>query len=298
MVIFFGHGGGPLGLFLDRACATCEPQSLTLRELRESFGHAHAQVFRRPVDILMAKDCFMGTLEMLCEIKDAAKYAITSQAAINALGWPYAEILGCLASGRDPASRTEAIARELVNVLGLYYDRAENRLRTASNKDEVPWALHDLAHVRAVETLVKQLVSELRRALTDPEARALTREVLARSARADGTLVDVMVLCDYLEGLRGSASRATEIRLKAIRRVAARLARVSKTRLVVERRPEQSAFGGTSLFYFPMAHDSQQSSLFAPRFVMEPTISEDYLRLRLSTDTRWGEIALEMLTHT
>jgi hypothetical protein len=75
LVHFWGHSNGPVGIFTDFPTVkkNTRPDTLTLPELKEGFKHAK-EVFRKSVDLVLFKDCWMSTLETAYQLKGLANY--------------------------------------------------------------------------------------------------------------------------------------------------------------------------------------------------------------------------------
>ncbi len=275
LVHFWGHSAGPVGLFFDDVSPEARPDALTLPELKRAFRTGKT-VFKQPIDIVLFKDCWIGTLETAYQLRNTARYMIASQAQVPIKRWPYRQMFSALAREHE----SEAATRKLAEVLGDYYQLAKHR----PHFDEIPYAAIDVDAVRAVDepfkALTKRLV-EVRTSFNDE-----TRLAIRRSSCGDPALVDVLALCRNL----------SEVRDEQLRECADDVSRAVRFSLMVER-PTQSIFQGVSTLYFPpYAEDRTErigDSLIAVPFVMFGHSPQDYRDLDLSRKTKWHGVALE-----
>jgi hypothetical protein len=274
IVHFWGHSSGPVGLFFEQSPHDIRPHGLTLPELGYAFEHS-MPIFGQLVDIVLLKDCWMSTLEAACELRDGAKFMVSSQSLVPIDGWPYKEIFECLSS-----AETATVATSLVEALGDYYDIATNRPKLS----EVSFGAVDVEAARAVDQPLRSLAARLD-ALNGHELAA-SRSAVHHSSRGDPALVDVVTMCKNL-------SRLPDAELG---RHAADLSQAVKAS-VIAHRPEPSVFQGLSLLHFPPGAtpvEQEQDSFIVPAFfVAGLNAASDYRTLELSKNTEWPRIGLE-----
>jgi hypothetical protein len=276
MLLFWGHATGPFGMFRDGNQRTFVAQTLTLPELRTVLSRTK-RALKRPIDIVLFKDCFMGTLESAYEIRKLAQFLITSQSLVPVHGWPYQDILGHVGQSAD----VEATAMGIVNDLGRYYSVPTNR---GTNRD-VPFSLIDLTKLPMLVPPLKSVISGVVQALTGGSDRAKVREALAAATPGDSALVDIGALTRRLEDLGDGDLEAAAQDLESVLVNNVVSAHTSRRTPQGDRR-----FSGLSLFRFPSAPSEQLSSnLTAAGFLSRRV----YRKLSLCTDTRWSDIALE-----
>jgi Clostripain family len=274
VVHFWGHSSGPVGLFFEQAHPNARPDGLTLPELGRAFKQS-IHTLGQLVDIVLLKDCWMSTLEAACELRDGAKFMVSSQTRVPIDGWPYKEMFECLSSDETPT-----VAARLVEVLGDYYDVATNRPKL----NEVAYGAVDVDAARAADGPLRALAGRLD-ALNGAE-RAASRTAVRRSSRGDPALVDVVTMCDNLSDLADGD----------LGRHAADLSQAVKAS-VIAHRPEPSVYQGLSLLYFPAgatpAEQEQDSYIASAFFVPGLNAASGYRTLKLSKHTEWQRIALE-----
>jgi hypothetical protein len=274
IVHFWGHSSGPVGLFFEKSPPNLRPHGLTLPELGYAFEHSR-RILGQLVDIVLLKDCWMSTLEAASELRDGAKFMVSSQSLVPIDGWPYKEMFGCLSAGD-----TATVAAGLVETLGDYYDIATNRPKLS----EVSFGAIDVDATRAVDEPLRALVSRLD-GLDDADL-ATSRTALLRSSRGDPALIDIVTMCEKLSDL-------PDVELG---RHAADLKRAVKASAIA-RRPEPSVFQGLSLLYLPCGAtpvEQAQDSFIVPAFFAPGlNAARDYRTLELSKNTEWQRVGLE-----
>jgi hypothetical protein len=274
VVHFWGHSSGPVGLFFERSPRDARPHGLTLPELGYAFEHS-MPILGQLVDIVLFKDCWMSTLEAACELRDGAKFMVSSQSLVPIDGWPYQEMFDCLSSDETPI-----VAAGLVEVLGDYYDAAMHRPKL----NEVAFGAVDVDAARAVDEPLRALAGRLD-ALHGSELAA-SRTGVRRSSRGDPALVDIVTMCDNLSNLADAE----------LGRHAADLSHAVKAS-VIAHRPGPSVFQGLSLLYIPagatLAEQAQDSFIVPPFYQPGLNAAGDYRTLELSRNTGWERIALE-----
>ena len=277
-VLFWGHSTGPMGLFSDSDPG--KPDSadeLSLKELSAGLRHMSVKLLnKRPIDVVLFKNCFQAILETGFEVRDSVRYVIASQALIPSRGWPYAELLASFTQ-----ARTAAVVRKLVDALGQFYSDRKNR----GDHPVVPFSLLDLKALDEVASPLKALVKAL------IAAKALSAEIHQACERAwlrnecapdavtpgDVSLVDLRILCRELTKLRTPtvARRADALRRKI-------------DRVVVRLQPASGAFQGVSVYYVPASAKRMSHSLIGPLLLRSA-----YEELVCSRKTHWAKIALQ-----
>jgi hypothetical protein len=272
-LILWGHSRGPFGLFTDAPFssalsglfAKADPwtyvaQTLTLKELRAALRHAR-ECLNQEVDIIAFKDCFMSTLEMAYELKDAATYLIGSPDIVPIEGWPYARMFEQLA--RQPEAKLAAKA--LVKELEQYYKVEAHR----HGRTDVPFTLMDTSKLSDVSEPLRAIATKLTAETTRGNGGGPFRKALTTSAKADPALVDVNTLCGKIKrhGLKQPAEH-----------LEAALANMTL-----------SDDKSVSLFCFPFAKKDQTRSIVA-HHATRPVYSELAI-----VKTGWDGVALKAM---
>jgi hypothetical protein len=217
----------------------------------------------------------MSTLEAACELRDGAKFMVSSQSMVPIDGWPYQEMFECLSSDETPI-----VAAGLVEALGDYYDAAMNRPKL----NEVAFGAVDVDAARAVDEPLRALAGRLD--ALDGAELAASRNALRRSSRGDAALVDIVTMCDNLSDLTDAE----------LGRRAADLSHAVKASVIAQH-PEPSVFQGLSLLYIPagatLVEQAQDSFIVPPFYQPGLHAAGDYRTLELSKNTGWERIALE-----
>jgi hypothetical protein len=268
-LLFWGHSKGTAGLFTDAVPGGIS-QSLTLPKLAGALRGA----FKRPLDIVIFKNCCLSALETVYELQDVARFIISSQTRVRAKNWPYTEMFGSL----PPRPRTtQSIATAMVDALGAFYLKKENR----PGKPEIPFTLLNLGAVTSLTEPIKGLVEALRNARYDKAVGNEVRDVFMERDRSrkgrdsgDPALPDVVTLCKRFRALG----------VDNLTQAADTLERLVRTKLVVHHRPKTSRFHGAGINYPPAV--ATGPSIF-PRF------PDGYRELRLCRETGWQAIALD-----
>ncbi len=283
VVSFYGHAYGPMGLFCDRATGQRQKDTLRLGDLAGSMtaatGRASVTVFR---------DCFMSTLETVCQLQHATEFMVASQSLVPAEGvWPWPAFMAALT---DDATPYEA-GRALVQQLAFFLDDPANRGGFATT----PFTLLDLNAAGAVTADLTALTRALLAARRDP-ARSRACAAALEGARigtpedaespGDPALLDVLTMCDRLAALEGDP----------VARPAARLGASVGTDLVRWHHAQQPGHRGTALFYKPVRRrDLKQSYLQAEDATVAAEDAAHYRTLALSAATGWDQLALDPL---
>jgi hypothetical protein len=270
-VLLWGHSKGTAGLFTDAVPGGIS-ETLTLPKL----AGALRGVFKRPIDIVLFKNCCLGALETAYELQSVARFIIASQTRVPGKNWPYPKIFAPLL----PRPRaTQSIATSMVDALGDFYAKKENR----PSKPEVPFTLLDLKSVPSLTAPMKTLVDALKGARYAEDVGNRVRDVFMegdpqarRDDPGDPALPDVVTLCKRLRKLRSAD----------LMRAAEALERRVRTKLVLHHRPRNGAFHGVGINYPPAV--AVAPSIF-PRF------PDGYDELRLCRATGWQTIALDTL---
>lgn len=270
-VLLWGHSKGTAGLFTDAVPGGIS-ETLTLPKLAGALRSA----FRRPIDVVLFKNCCLSALETAYELQDVARFIISSQTRVPGKNWPYEAMFGAL----SPRPRTtQSIATVMVDALGDFYARKKNR----PGKPEVPFTLLGLHAVTSLTEPLKALIDALKHARYDKDAGNRVRDVfMERDASrrgkdpGDPALPDVISLC----------KRLRSVGVADLTRAAEALDRRVRTKLVLHHRSKTSRFHGVGINYPPAV--GQAPSIF-PRF------ADGYDELRLCRATGWQSIALDSL---
>lgn len=282
VVFFYGHAYGPMGLFCDRETGQRETDTLRLNELAGSLqqgGRAAVVLFR---------DCFMNTLEVAYQLREAGEYMIATQSLAPIAGvWPWVNFMSTLMPGASSADVARAIAIQLTNFL----DEPEHRAPFA----DVPYSVLDLTRSSAVVGPLTALTAALEDARDDPDRARLCALALegARvgsptdpASPGDPALIDVPTMCDRLGALAGDPVAAP----------ARELGNVVSRHLIRWHHSRTPRYRGTSLFYKPVtARDSRRSYLQAEDEEVAAADAAHYRTLALCEATGWHKIALAPL---
>jgi hypothetical protein len=275
-VLFWGHSAGPMGLFSDSDPGRSDSaDELSLKELSAGLRHMSVKLLnKRPIDVVLFKNCFQAILETGFEVRDSVRYVIASQALIPSPDWPYAALLASLTQ-----ARTATIVRKLLDALGQFYSDQKNR----GGHPVVPFSLLDLEALNEVASPLKALVKALvgAKGMSAEIHRACERAWLSNAPAAvtpgDVLLLDIRALCHELSKLGAPVlSRLAEALRRKVERV------------VVDLRPTSSAFRGVSVYYVPASSTQQHQSLIGPLLDRSA-----YEALVCSRKTHWAKIALQ-----
>jgi hypothetical protein len=269
MVILWGHGGGPLGLFDDphgKATGGKGNGQLTLPDLRQLLTEARKTSIKGKTDILLVKSCYLATLEAAREIDDLTDYLICSQARVPLRTWTvWEEIFDQLVA--DPTD----VVRPVIQAICKHYEDVAER----NGRDEIPFSLLRPVGVREhLDAPIAALSTHLRAR----GGNVRIAEAIEQSRPAEGgdaALLDVQRLVMNLRNAGDpDIAAAAEVILAALR-----------PNVVVQNTPEKSQFGGLGLFHFPREPLRRVES-----FANEVT-RETYAGLQFSKKTRWHEVA-------
>jgi hypothetical protein len=269
-VFFWGHGAGPAGLFLDPEPSPAH--SLSLPQIWQAF-----QVFQKPVDVILFRDCWVSTLEAAYEFDDIANFMIASQGLIPIPGvWPYAALFDEL---RNTNSTFDgAAAHRLLDHLETYYNFEDNR--GFPPLDHVVYSALDLSVARGnLAPTLRRLVNELQSLTGSP--KVTSRQAMSTAVGGDPALIDVKTFCDLLMPLGGNIAGVAGELKTVLNGVA-----VVTTRGTAGSSSPPTNMTGVSLFRRP------QTLLSSSNFVTEVFYS-NYENLALSGATGWIDIAFE-----
>ena len=269
-VLLWGHSKGTAGLFTDAVPGGIS-KTLTLQKLAGALRGA----FTRPIDILLFKNCCLSALETAYEHQGVARFIISSQIGVPGKNWPYLEMFGSL----SPRPRTTlSVATAMVDALGDFYSRKENRPR---KPEAVPFTLLNPEAVTSLTGPLKAFINALRIARYDNDVGNRVRDVFMepdpsprRRKLGDSAFPDVVTLCQRLRKL-GVADLTAAVDVVEYR---------IRTKLVLHLRPRNGTFHGVGINYPPGV--SVAPSIF-PRF------PDGYDGLRLCKATGWQTIALD-----
>ena len=131
----------------------------------------------------------------------------------------------------------------------------------------------------------RQLLEKLVEARTSEDSENVKKSRLdfERASRGDPALVDLVAVCKNLK----AADSASQVRT-GVGDAAGKLQRALEAAVI--QKPDQSAFGGLSVFYYPRAQQDRNVSFIAPAIGRDERL---YSRLALSKLKAWAKIALE-----
>ncbi len=269
MVILWGHGGGPLGLFADPHGGPDSAKGtgqLTLPQLRQLLHEASGICARGKIDVLLVKSCYVATLEAAREIDKLTEYLICSQARVPLRTWSIWEEVFEKLDG-DPETVVSAVMR----AIDVHYEDVAER----NGRAEIPFSLLRPGGVREfIDGPMAALCGYISDHADDPRIAAAIEEARP-PVGGDKALLDVRALLTNLINV-GDPDLAA---------IAAALDRAIKPYVVVEHTPAGSSFGGLGLFHFP-----RNPLLRAESFSNEVT-EENYAELLFSQETQWHKVA-------
>jgi hypothetical protein len=267
MLILWGHGSGPLGLFSDpEGGAEDQTGQLTLLDLHEVLRRTSHVYQKDPLDLLLVKSCYMATLEAATAIQTLVRYMICSQARVPLRTWTvWEEIFERL------AGPPESVGPVVLQAIGRHYRDIAER----NNRDEVPFSLLQPSGMAQLHEPLRMLFATMQDYISDPDIAAAI-EHARPGVGGDQALVDVRRLCSNLMAVGYSELSA---------RAAAVDAAITPM-LVLDNTPSDSAFGGVGLFHFP-----RDPLLRIESFANQVT-EELYLGLEFPNITGWSALAL------
>ena len=280
-VFFYGHAFGPMGLFYDAKTPSGTPKTLRLTKLASALRSDSG-----PVDLVMFRDCFVDTLEMVYQLHGAARFMIASQGGVPiANSWPWPTMLSALM----PSASSSDIARAVATQLGGFFDIKANR----GPNEAVPISMTDIEAARAVTAPLRDLVEALETARRNEARRIACARAIddARvghnpGKRGDPALVDIPTMCRNLQ----------QMGRDAVARTAKRLGEVVVTRVIKTYHSRSQRFRGLNIYCKPVTkQDFERSFIEASD---EEDIRNDaryYRTLALSRATGWDQIALNPL---
>lgn len=280
LLLCYGHASGPMGLFFDRDARTREPNTLRI----DSFARALASS-RTHADLIVFRDCYMGTLETAYELRGVSSYVLASQAEAPVAGvWPWTAMMEALGSGRSLADA----ARALATLIGTHLDDPANRTPLV----DVPMALLDLGKTEPLVAPLAELVTALDATRLDPARESACALALGGARRGhntgadpgDPSIIDVLTMCRNLQALSGDPVVAPAAALEAAVRAL----------ITWSHAQDPVRFQGVGLYYKPMRTlDKERSFIYAEDF--EDQDGDHYKRLALCAATGWHRIALKPL---
>ena len=269
MVILWGHGGGPLGLFADPHGGSDGGRGtgqLTLPQLRELLHEASGICPRGKIDVLLVKSCYVATLEAAREIDKLTDYMICSQARVPLRTWSIWEEIFEQLDGEP-----QAVVHAVMSAIDEHYKDAVER----NDRAEIPFSLLKPGGVKEfIDAPMAALCGYIADHLDDPRIAAAIEQARP-AAGGDKALLDVRTLLANLINV-GDPDLAA---------IAAALDRAIKPYVIVENTPAGSAFGGLGLFHFP-----RNPLLRVESFANEVT-EEKYAELLFSQETQWHKVA-------
>jgi hypothetical protein len=280
-LFFYGHSFGPMGLFYDAKTPDATPATLRLTKLAAALRSR-----RGLVDVVLFRDCFVDTLEMVYELHGAARYMVASQGGVPiANSWPWPTLLSTLM----PSASSSDIARAVATQLGSFFDIKANR----GANEAVPISMTDIEAARAVTRPLANLVDALEAARRNPARRAACANAIddarvghSPGKRGDPALVDVPRMCQNLQALGRDA----------VARAAKRVGEVVSTQVIKTYHSRTARYRGLNIYCKPVTkQDFERSFIEASD---EEDIRNDaryYKTLALCRETGWDQIALNPL---
>lgn len=280
IIFFYGHSWGPMGLFYDADSKRRTPSALRLNDLA-----AALQSDSGTAEVIMFRDCFMGSLEAAYELRGVARYMIGSQAGVPIAGqWPWLGLMSVLMGSADTAE----VAKGLIQQMAGHFDIPANR----GSVSDVPCSL---IHLEATEALVepfKMLVGELDAARADALRCAAYASAVEHARlgfrdnphrRADPALLDVLTLCDTLaSGPDGSVAS-----------LARTVGDLLNEKIVKRHFSQHRRFRGLSLYCVPVKPEQIERSVIRVEDVKKD--HRYYEQLAFSRATGWHRLALHPL---
>jgi hypothetical protein len=267
MLILWGHGFGPLGLFADPDGGEAKQTGvLTLPDLQTALTRIKDC---GKVDILLVKSCYMATLEAATELEGLTDYMICSQGLIPLRTWTVWEEVFERLEGEP-----RKVAEDVLQAIATHYRDVVER----NERSEIPFSLLRPSGIGQVRERIAALSAALLSYAGDPtvaEAIEQARPV----AGGDKALLDVRRLCSNL-----MASEYVDLA-----NCASALQEAIQPALVVANTPDDSAFGGVGVFHFP-----RDPLLRVQSFANEVT-ELLYLSLDFPKTTGWGALAFPPL---
>ncbi|MGH9384777.1 MAG: clostripain-related cysteine peptidase [Vicinamibacterales bacterium] len=276
-VFFYGHSFGPMGLFYDSRKPSGTPKTLRLTKLASALRSASG-----PVDLVMFRDCFVDTLEMVYQLRGAARFMIASQSGVPIAGaWPWPSMQSTLM----PSASSSDVSRAIATQLGSFFDVKANR----GGDEAVPVSLTNIEAAGAVTVPLRNLADALETARRNPARNAACARAidLARVGHnpaklGDPALVDITTMCQNLQ----------ELGRDPVARAAKRLGHVVNTQVIMEYHSRSARFRGLNIYCKPVTKaDFNRSFIEASD---EEDIRSDaryYKTLALSQETGWDRIA-------
>lgn len=280
-VFFYGHSFGPMGLFYDSRTPDATPITLRLTRLAAALRSKAG-----PVDVVMFRDCFVDTLEMVYELRGAARFMIASQSGVPIAGaWPWPSMLSALM----PSAASSDISRAIATQLGSFFDVKANR----GGDEAVPISLTDIDAAHAVTAPLKNLVDALERARGNHARRAACADAIDRARvghnpakLGDPALVDLPTMCVNLQALgRDPVARAAK-----------RLGEIVTTKVIRDYHSRSARFRGLNIYCKPVTKADFERSFIEASDEQDIRSDAKYDKtLALCRETGWDQIALNPL---
>jgi hypothetical protein len=277
MLLLWGHGGGPLGMFSDQNGPNGPMKvagTLSLKDLAKVLNqtcyccHREGSGAIDKVDIVLVKSCYMATVEAAWEIVDRTNFLICSQAVVPARTWQIWDVVFRTLMDDSP----EEVAKQLLIALGHHYDEAVERER----RKEVPFSLLRTAAIRDLRNDFKKLVARLQ-LLGGNHTLAAAFEGARPRRAGDKALLDLGTLCASI-----AHGPIDDSDLKAF---AEKVSRRLANEIIQSHIPADSAFSGLGIFHFPPDPLKRVMS-----FANDVALGS-YSELQFCQDTKWHEIA-------
>jgi hypothetical protein len=279
MLFFYGHALGPRGMFADPDPRHPEKVSLLrLPDLARAIS---------PTDVIMFRDCLMGTIEAVYQLRGAAKYLIASQGLVPISGrWPWPLIMSAL----NQAGSADDVAEALFWVMASYFNDPENRRAGQHVLSDVPCALIDVDATATIIEPFKELVDHLDASRRDRHLCEVYQRAFEEAAKDNGSadrpgdrsLIDLSLLCENL--------RRTHI--DPVSALAADIAEKLKS-IVRLHHSQNDLHHGLSIFYWPPTFRHSRGTVVSEEEQFD--IVSCYRELAFSSRTGWNRLALNPL---
>jgi hypothetical protein len=280
VVFFYGHSFGPMGMFYDADSTERIPRALRLNDLARALRSDQG-----PAEVVMFRDCFMGTLETAFELHGVARFMIASQSEMPIAGrWPWTGLMSAMMGTADSLE----IARGMSWQMATHFNQRENR----GPLSDVPCSLIDIEAAYTLGKPFKDLVDALQSARADQAhcatfADAFERARIGSPANherpGDPSLLDLPTLCDNLRRLA----------IDPVSSLAGTTGDALNKGVIKYHHSQKDHFRGLSVYYRPVKAAQVDRTFIG----VEDAKSDDlyYESLAFSRATGWNALALHPL---
>ena len=210
ILVFWDHGGGPLGGFGGYSSATL-PQGyphasgLSVKQMRDVVKANVAKTGKK-FELIGFDACLMGSLEIANSFKDSAKFMVASQDLEAGAGWDWTAMVNYIVAnpGADGASIGKAIAKSFFAKLERIGSEEEKASATATI------SVIDIGKIAPLNEALAAFSTWQRKQLTDGGTDAWYNLAYSRSKTMDfntsdinlsgsGDTVDILDLIDNIQ---------------------------------------------------------------------------------------------------